>query len=426
MNSTTDIICVEGCHALSGSIDVQGAKNSVLKLMAASILAPGSTTITNAPLISDVLLMGEVLKCLGAKVSYGQGEIRIDSSTIDSHYAPYELVSQMRASIAVLGPLLGRFGSAVVAMPGGCNLGARQIDMHFSALEALGVEFSTAAGNIVATAPQGLHGASVHLSFPSVGATENVMMAAVCAKGTTIVENAAREPEISDLGEYLGEMGAKIVGLGSPIIRIEGTDKLYPVACHKTIGDRIEAGTFLVAGALMGGPLTVRGVRPAQLECALLKLEDMGVSVTRGDDSITVARLRPLIATDIQTLPFPGFPTDLQPQFMVLCALADGKSTIAENIFENRFVFTEEFARMGADVVVHGHFAQLQGVSGLSAVPVKAPDLRGGAALVLAGLAAEGYTKVSEVVHIDRGYEGFTDKLASLGAKIRRQPLEDA
>jgi UDP-N-acetylglucosamine 1-carboxyvinyltransferase len=415
-----DLIIVTGGAPLEGTVNIAGAKNSVLKLMAASLLAPGVTTIKNVPIISDVTLMGKVLANLGAKVTFGDHQVIIDTAPVNSIEAPYELVAQMRASIAVLGPLVGRFGRAHVAMPGGCQIGSRKLDMHIAGLEALGVSFDISHGFIDASIPQGLMGAPVILEFPSVGATENLMMAAVLAQGTTIINNAAREPEIVDLANYLIAMGARIEGAGTPTVSIEGVKELAPVASHTTVGDRIEAGTFLVAGVLGGGPVTVKGVDPSHLEMALAKLRAMGVQLEVGLSSITVSHSGAIEPADIQTLPHPGFPTDLQAQFMVLNALANGRSVITENVFENRFMFADEIARMGAEIRIDGHFAFINGVRQLSGAPVRSPDLRGGAALVLAGLVADGQTVVAGVEHIDRGYEHFVDKLASLGAHTER------
>ena len=420
-----DVIQVEGGHRITGEIRVEGAKNSALKLMAATIMAPGVTTLTNVPNIADVHVMGKVLKNIGATIEVvNEHELRIDTSTVDSWETPYHLVAQMRASTAVLGPLLSRFGKAVVAMPGGCNIGARKIDMHILGLEALGVEFKVDHGNIHASAPHGLVGDTVTLSFASVGATENLMMASVFAKGTTTIDNAAREPEIVDLANLLNEMGAKISGAGSPVIEVEGVSELHPVT-HRVVGDRIEAGTFLAIGALAEDPVTVTGFDPKHLGLVLKKYEQMGASVERGERRCTVWRERPLVPTDIQTLPFPGFPTDMQAHTMCLLALAKGSCVITENVFENRFMFASELSRMGADIVIEGHHAIVHGVDGFSGTQVKSPDLRGGAALVMAGLVADGVTTVSDIHHIDRGYEGFVEKLASLGARIRRTTLPD-
>lgn len=415
-----DIIIVEGGSPLSGVVPISGAKNSVLKLMAATVMAPGSTTIDNVPIISDVILMGEVLENLGAKVTFGDHQVTIDTSTIDSVETPYELVVQMRASIAVLGPLIARFGKAHVAMPGGCQIGSRKLDMHISGLECLGVVFEVEHGFIDASIPQGLNGGHAILDFPSVGATENLMMAATRARGTTTIDNAAREPEIVDLADFLIQMGARITGAGTPTIEIEGVDNLRPVQGFATVGDRIEAGTFLVAGMLGGGPLTIKGANPQHLEMALSKLRAMGATLEILDDTITISHSGPISPVDIQTLPHPGFPTDLQAQFMVLDVLADGRSVVTENVFENRFMFADEIARMGAEIRIEGHHAIINGVTRLSGAPVQSPDLRGGAALVLAGLVADGQTRISAVEHIDRGYENFVDKLIAVGASVKR------
>lgn len=422
-----DIIRVEGGHAISGRVSVSGAKNSALKLMAATLLAPGVTTLENVPNISDVHVMGKVLKRMGASIDVlDEHTLRIDTSKVDSWEAPYELVAKMRASTAVMGPLLGRFGKAKIAMPGGCNLGARKIDMHILGLEAVGVEFDTDHGYIHATAPNGLTGASVTLEFASVGATENLIMAAVKADGITVIDNAAREPEIVDLANMLNAMGAKIVGAGTPVVQIEGVQELHPVT-HCVVGDRIEAGTFIVAGALMAEEpgVEVVGFNSIHLGMVIKKLEDMGVRIERIEGGVRVHRAERFEPVDVQTLPFPGFPTDMQAQIMVLSALADGNSIITENIFENRFMFASELVRMGANIRVEGHHAMVHGVCGFSGAQVTSPDLRGGAALAVAGLIAEGYTEVSAIHHIDRGYERFTDKLQALGAHIERVSVPD-
>ncbi len=422
-----DIIRVHGGHALSGSVCVSGAKNSALKLMAATLLAPGVTTLTNVPNISDVHVMGKVLKGLGVKIDVvDEHTLAIDTSSADSWEAPYELVAKMRASTAVMGPLLGRFGRAKIAMPGGCNLGARKIDMHILGLEALGVDFDTEHGYIFADASEGMVGTTVTLEFASVGATENLIMAAVRASGTTVIDNAAREPEIVDLANMLNKMGAKIDGAGTPVVTIEGVEELHPVT-HAVIGDRIEAGTFIVAGALAADEdgIEVTGFNPHHLNMVLKKLELMGVRCERSVDRVRVWKCDRLAPVDIQTLPFPGFPTDMQAQIMVLSALADGSSVITENIFENRFMFASELVRMGANIRIESHHAIVHGVRELSGAQVVSPDLRGGAALVLAGLVAEGETDVSAIRHIDRGYERFCDKLTGLGARVERVSVPD-
>ena len=421
-----DVIQVEGGYPVTGTVTVEGAKNSALKLMAATLMASGVTTLTNVPNIADVHVMGKVLKNLGAKIEVvDEHVLKIDTTGVDSWETPYDLVVQMRASTAVLGPLLSRFGKAVVAMPGGCNIGARKIDMHILGLEALGVEFRIDHGTIHASTPHGIHGETVTLAFASVGATENLMMASVFAKGTTVIDNAAREPEIVDLANMLNEMGAHIKGAGSPVIEIEGVSELHPVT-HAVVGDRIEAGTFLAIGGLCGEPVTVRGFDPKHLGLVLKKYEQMGISIERGERECTAWRERSLRPTDIQTLPFPGFPTDMQAQSMCLLAMAEGSCIITENVFESRFMFASELQRMGANIVIEGHHAIVHGVPAFSGTQVKSPDLRGGAALVMAGLVADGLTTVSAIHHIDRGYEGFVEKLCSLGAHAQRVSVPDA
>ena len=421
-----DVIKVEGGHPVSGEVRVEGAKNSALKLMAATIMAPGVNTLTNVPNISDVHVMGKVLKRLGATIDVvDEHTLIIDTTNVSKWEAPYDLVVKMRASTAVLGPLLARFGKAIVAMPGGCNLGARKIDMHILGLEALGVQFETAHGNIHASAPNGVIGANVTLEFTSAATTENLIMASVHAKGTTTIDNAAREPEIVDLANMLNEMGAKITGAGTPVIEIEGVSELHPVT-HAVVGDRIEAGTFIAAAAMTGGPIRVTGFKPEHLGLVLKKYEAMGVKIEREEDGVTASAGGRLKAVDIQTLPFPGFPTDMQAQTMAMLALADGQCVITENIFENRFMFASEIARMGANIRIEGHHAIVHGVKGLSGAQVESPDLRGGAALVLSGLVAEGETTVSAIHHIERGYEHFVDKLCALGAHVWRDTVPDA
>lgn len=420
-----EVIRVEGGHPISGEVTVEGAKNSALKLMAASILAPGVNVLHNVPNIADVHVMGKVLKCLGAKVDVlGVHDLCIDTSTVDSWETPYHLVEQMRASTAVLGPLIARFGKAIVAMPGGCNIGARKIDMHILGLEALGVEFNIDHGDIHASAPNGVTGTTVTLDFASVGATENLIMASVHAKGTTVIDNAAREPEIVDLANFLNEMGADIRGAGSPVIEVTGVGELHPVE-HTVVGDRIEAGTFIAIGGLCGDPITVKGFEPLHLGLVLRKYEQMGIDIDRGQRQVTVSRQGNIKPVDIQTLPFPGFPTDMQSQTMCLLALAKGTCVITENVFESRFMFASELQRMGSSISIKGHHAVVHGVDRFSGAEVKSPDLRGGAALVMAGLVADGITTVSAIHHIDRGYENFVPKLQALGAKIERVEVPD-
>ncbi len=411
-------IIVTGGRPLGGTVHVGGAKNSALKLMAAALLAPGASVIRNVPAISDVAVMAEVLEGLGATVTREDHSVRVDATDITSLETPYELVAQMRASIVVLGPLVARFGRARVAMPGGCNIGSRKIDMHIHGLEHLGVRIAFEHGYIDATAPDGLTGAQVLLDFPSVGATENLLMAAVLARGTTTIENAAREPEIGDLVDMLVGMGAHVEGRGSSTLVIHGVRELAPVV-HTTVGDRIEAGTYLVAGGICGGPVTVTGFDPAHLEMLFTKMVLAGCTFEMLPNGATVRRDGPIRPVDVATLPYPGFPTDMQAQFMALVSLAEGSSVITENVFENRFMFADEIKRMGADIDIEGHRAFVRGVTALQGAPVRSPDLRGGAALVLAALVAEGQTVVSDVHHIMRGYEDFTGRLAALGADVR-------
>lgn len=420
MLTCMDYIVVDGGRRLRGSVTVEGAKNSALKLMAASLMIEGVTRISNVPAIADVDVMQEVIARLGATIERTDHELVIDATEITSFEAPYELVARMRASTAVIGPLIARLGRARVALPGGCNIGSRKIDLHIRGFEAFGVRTRVEHGFIVAEAPpSGLRAANVVLEFPSVGATENLVMVAVLTPGTTVINNAAQEPEIVDLADMLNAAGARIEGAGTPTIIIEGVDRLDSVS-HTVIGDRIEAGTFLVGGALCEGPVTVQGFDPAHLSIVLAKLEEAGCDVSVRDDGVTIARTGPIRPTDVQTLPYPGFATDMQAQFMALLSLAEGTSVITENLYENRFMFADELARMGADIRVQGHHAIVKGVERLTGAPVRSTDLRGGAALVLAGLAADGETRVSEVSHIDRGYERFVEKLAALGAAVRR------
>lgn len=420
-----EVIRVEGGHRLSGEVRVAGAKNSALKLMAATIMAPGPNLLTNVPDISDVHIMGKVLKRLGARVEVqGKHELLIDTTDVDKWETPYELVVKMRASTAVMGPLITRFGRAIVAMPGGCQIGERKIDMHILGLEALGVKFDYDHGNIHASTPDGLTGTDVTLEFASVGATENLMMAAVCANGTTTIDNAAREPEIVDLANMLNEMGAKVQGAGSPLIQIEGVERLHPVE-HAVVGDRIEAGSFIAMGGMTGDTIRVSGFKPRNLGLVIRKFEQIGLDLKQDGDGVVVSRSGELRPADIQTLPFPGFPTDMQPQVTAMLTLANGSSIVTENVFENRFVFCGEMLRMGADITIEGHHAIIHGVKGLSGAPVAAPDLRAGAALVMAGLVADGYTTVSNIHYIDRGYEDFVQKLTGLGAHVERLDLAE-
>jgi UDP-N-acetylglucosamine 1-carboxyvinyltransferase len=414
---------VAGGARLAGEVDVTGAKNSVLKLMAAALLAEGTTTLSAVPDILDVSIMSEVLRRLGCDVQRGEGTVSIDVPADLSHEADYDLVRRMRASIAVLGPLVARCGEAKVALPGGDAIGSRGLDMHISGLVKLGATVESEHGYLIARAPR-LTGAQVWLDFPSVGATENLLMAAVLAKGTTVIDNAAREPEIVDLCTMLIEMGASIGGTGSSTLEVEGVERLSPVA-HETVPDRIVAGTWAIAAALTRGDVLVRGGRLEHLEVALDKLSSAGAVVTPDVAGFRVRMDERPKAVDVVTLPYPGFPTDLQPMVLALNAVAEGTAMITENVFEARWMFVNELSRLGADVRTDGHHAVVRGRERLSGAPVRAHDIRAGAGLVLAGLVADGVTEVGEVHHIDRGYDGFVDNLVALGADVRRESVPD-
>jgi len=409
---------IDGGYPLSGIIEISGAKNAALKLMAASLLTNQEVILENVPLIEDVFTMSEALKSLGAEVEIGQNKLRIRAKELTNCTAPYTLVSKMRASILVMGPLLARLGSSKAAMPGGCKIGLRRIDFHIKGLEALGAQISLKHGYIDAKVSR-LRGSQIRLDFPSVGATENLLMAAVLAQGETVIKNAAREPELVDLADFLNSLGAKIKGAGTPTIVIEGVKKLRG-GKYRVIADRIEAGTFLVAGALAGENLKISGFKPESLPVTLDKLRETGAALRLSEDGVSISRAKPIKPCNLVTLPYPGFPTDLQGPFMALLSKASGQSVITENVFEGRFLLAQELAKMGAKIKINGHRALIRGVDKLSGQVLEAPDLRGGAALVLAGLAAEGTTKVQSISHIDRGYEKFEQKLNSAGAQIQR------
>ncbi len=411
-------LLVRGGRRLEGTIELSGAKNSALKLMAASLLAAEPSTIRRVPRIADVFTMIDMLGALGVEVTFDDGELRIDPSGELNDRAPYELVRRMRASIIVMGPMVARLGRAMIAMPGGCNIGPRRIDFHIRGLQRLGANIEIEHGFIEVTC-DGLRGAAVPLDYPSVGATENLLMAATAARGTTVIENAAREPEIVDLAKFLMSMGAQIQGAGTSSITIEGGHELHG-AIHEVIADRIEAGTYLLAGVVTGGDVAVEGLSPACLELFLNKLRAMGVQVDEGARTIRAHVLGGLRPVDVSTLPHPGFATDLQAQFMVALSLADGTSIVTENVFENRFAVVDELNRLGAGITTSGHHAVVSGPRQLTGSVVEAPDLRGGAALAIAGLAAEGTTEVRGLHHIDRGYEDFDAKLTALGADVER------
>ncbi len=414
-------IQVRGGARLAGTVTVTGAKNSVLKLMAAALLAPGVHTLRNIPAIADVEIMGELLARLGATFAHDI-ESAIITLTIPNelqHRADYDLVRKMRASINVLGPLVARTGLAEVALPGGDAIGSRGLDFHIKGLEQLGAVISNEHGFVIAAAPNGLVGAEIYLDFPSVGATENLLTASVLANGVTIIDNAAREPDIVDLGQMLISMGAKIEGLGSPTLKITGVKSLKPVD-HTAIPDRIVTGTWAFAAAMTKGDITIVGARPEDLELPLDKLVLAGAVVTTTNNGIRVHMESRPKAVDVVTLPYPGFPTDLQPMVIALNSIAEGSAMVTENVFEGRFMFVNELMRLGADVTTDGHHAFVRGKERLSSAPVAATDIRAGAALVLAALVSDGTTIIEDAFHIDRGYPNFDEQLRSLGADITR------
>jgi len=417
-----DRIVMRPAGELSGTVTVQGAKNSALKLMAATLLAEGEYALHRVPRIIDVEIMAELLGSMGLDVRRSpDGTVVIVCGAECTAEAPYELVERMRASIVVLGPLLARFGRARVAMPGGDDFGTRPIDMHLRGLEALGASFSFAHGVIDARAEL-LRGARILLDFPSVGATENLLLAAVLAKGTTVIDNAAREPEIADLAAFLNRMGATIEGAGTATLTIEGVEELTP-ADHEVIPDRIEAATYLAAVGVAGGEIVLAGARPDHMDMLIHKLGAMGVRVADTSDGLWAARPRgrPLTAVDVATLPYPGVATDCKALLVTMLAIADGVGVVTENVFAaNRYAYVAELQRMGADITLASHHAVVRGVRRLSGAPVKAPDIRAGAALVVAGLVADGETVVSGAHHVDRGYEDMVGKLSALGADARR------
>ena len=417
-----DSIIVTGNGPLSGQIPIAGAKNACLTLMPATLLSEEPLTLTNAPRLSDIQTMSALLSSLGAEVTRLQdGQVlAMSSHALTSHVADYDIVRKMRASILVLGPLLARFGQAVVSLPGGCAIGARPVDLHLRALEAMGAELELKEGYVHATAPGGLKGGVVEFPFVSVGATENALMAATLAKGTTVLKGAAREPEIVDLAVCLRRMGAQIEGDGTDTITIQGVDRLHG-ATHPVVTDRIELGTYMLAPAICGGEVECLGGRIGLLSAFCEKLDAAGINVTETDRGLTVAcRNGRIRSVDVTTEPFPGFPTDLQAQFMALMCTAEGTSVLEEKIFENRFMHAPELMRMGAQIDVQGGTATVTGVDRLKGAPVMATDLRASVSLILAGLAAEGETIVNRVYHLDRGYERVEEKLGNVGARIER------
>ncbi|WP_141430979.1 UDP-N-acetylglucosamine 1-carboxyvinyltransferase [Bacillus sp. 03113] len=413
-------IIVRGGKRLSGTVKVEGAKNAVLPVIAATLLASdGKSVIHDVPALSDVFTINEVLRFLNADVEFSNNHVIVDASRELKVEAPFEYVRKMRASVLVMGSLLARNGRARVALPGGCAIGSRPIDQHLKGFEAMGAEVKVGNGFIEATVADRLQGAKIYLDFPSVGATENIMMAATLAQGTTVIENAAKEPEIVDLANFLNKMGAKVRGAGTGSIRIEGVDQLFG-AEHNIIPDRIEAGTFMVAAAITGGNVLVQGAVPEHLTSLIAKMEEMGVQFIEENDGIRVIGPDILKAVDIKTMPHPGFPTDMQSQMMSLLFRAQGTSMITETVFENRFMHVEEFRRMNGDIKIEGRSVVINGPSNLQGAEVAATDLRAAAALILSGLVAEGMTRVTELKHLDRGYVNFHQKLASIGADIER------
>ncbi|MCQ6561907.1 UDP-N-acetylglucosamine 1-carboxyvinyltransferase [Paenibacillus mendelii] len=413
-------IIVRGGQRLTGNVRVSGAKNAVLPILAATLLAQeGESVIADVPFLDDVNTIQQVLAALGASLTYENETMRISAQKLTTFEAPYELVRKMRASFLVLGPLLARLGRAKISLPGGCAIGTRAIDQHLKGFEAMGAEIVLGQGFIDARANGKLKGAKIYLDVASVGATENIMMAAVLAQGTTIIENAAKEPEIVDLANYLNAMGAKVRGAGTGVIRIEGVEQLSGVA-HTVIPDRVEAGTYMIAAAITGGDVHVEGAIADHLAPVISKLQEMGVEIEETDNGLHVRAASPLKSVDVKTLPYPGFPTDMQSQMMALLMVSEGTSIVTETVFENRYMHVEEFRKMSGQIKVEGRTAIISGGMQLAGAKVCATDLRAGAALVCAALYADGETEITGIHHVDRGYVDITGKLAGLGADIRR------
>lgn len=413
-----DKLIIKGGKKLKGEVTVSGSKNAALPIFVSTILAPGVNEIGNVPFLRDINTTIKVLESLGARIEGNGHLVRIDSSGINSYEATYDLVRTMRASVLVLGPLLARFGKARVSLPGGCAIGARPINLHLKGLQALGAEINLEHGYVEAKAKR-LKGGRINFDISTVGGTEHLMMAAATAKGETLLENAAREPEIIDLAQILNKMGARIEGAGTDTIRIQGVSELQPVS-YDVMPDRIEAGTFMIAAAMTEGDVRIKGMKLEHLDALVFKMQDAGVEITSRDNVIRVKGPKKLRSINIKTRPYPGFPTDMQAQFMAMMCIADGASVISENIFENRFMHVSELLRFGADITIEGNTATVKGVKKLSGAPVMATDLRASASLILAGLAADNTTEVSRIYHLDRGYESIEKKLAALGADIQR------
>ena len=414
-----DEILISGGNRLTGEVRISGAKNSALPILASTILSGGECIITNVPRVVDVLTMGKLLGILGAKVSHEGNRAVIQADAIASTEAPYDLVKTMRASVLVLGPLVARWGEAKVSLPGGCAIGSRPVNLHLAGLSKLGADISIEHGYITAKAKR-LNGARIYCDTPTVTGTENLMMAASLAEGVTMLENAAKEPEIVDLADFLVKRGARVDGAGTDVITIEGVRELHGGE-HEVIPDRIEAGTYLAAGAITRGDVTATHCRPSHLEAVLMKLREAGADVREEKDTVRLTMPDKLKGTDLRTLPFPGFPTDMQAQMVALVSLAQGTSVITETVFESRFMHVEELRRMGADIRVESNRLVVTGCTKLTGAPVMASDLRASAGLIVAGLAAEGMTQVQRVYHLDRGYERIEEKLQALGADIRRR-----
>jgi len=413
-----DKLVIKGGNKLSGEVTVSGSKNAALPIFISTILAPGCHEISNVPFLRDINTTIKVLENLGARVDGRGNVVKIDTTDLNSFEATYDLVRTMRASVLVLGPLLARFGQARVSLPGGCAIGARPINLHLKGLAALGAEITLEHGYVEAKAKR-LKGARINFDISTVGGTEQLLMAAATAQGETVLENAAREPEIVDLAEILIKMGARIDGAGTDTIRISGVEALTP-ANHSVMPDRIEAGTFMVAAAITGGDIKIRNMRLDHLDALAFKLQDAGVEITNKDNLVRVKGPKKIRSVNIKTRPYPGFPTDMQAQFMALMCIAEGASVISENIFENRFMHVSELLRFGADIIAEGNSATVKGVKKLSGAPVMATDLRASASLILAALAADNTSEISRIYHLDRGYEAIEKKLAALGADIVR------
>ena len=417
---------IEGGHPLHGTIEISGAKNAAVAIIPAALLVDGVCRIENVPQISDVTLILQILRELGADVrTINRTTVEIDCSHIRNRQVPYELARKMRASYYLIGSLLGRFGQAEVAMPGGCNFGVRPIDQHVKGFTALGAKVMVEGGFINASTETGrLKGANIYLDVVSVGATMNIMMAAVRAEGNTVIENAAKEPHIVDLANFLNSMGADIMGAGTDVIKVRGVQRLRG-GSYSIIPDQIEAGTYMAAVAAAGGELLVKNVIPKHLDCITAKLVEMGVEIQEDGDALIVRRSGKLTSTNVKTMPYPGFPTDMQPQIAAVLCLAEGTSILNEGVWDNRYRYADEFRRMGANIQVNGKVAVIEGVHALTGAPVCACDLRAGAAMIVAGLAANGITEIDQVYHIERGYEGIVEKLAKLGADIHEEAIPE-